>query len=149
MSILRLQNEFLPFPFRFSVNADRSRFITLAIGFALFAIKNVIGAEVDEPRVFVATNLRENARRVGVDPKRLFALRFAKIDIGEGGGVNHKIDIERAERLTQLLMIGEIELRMVETGDVKLISIFAHERGAQASASAKNYNLHFLFCAAV
>ena len=104
---------------------------------------------MNELRVFVATNLCQDARRLGIDPKGLFALRLAKIDIGKGGGVNHKIDIARAELLAQLRMIGEIKLRVVETGHVKFFSIFAHQRGTEPATRAEDYDFHAVVAAAV
>src|SRR5437899_1834504 len=117
--------------------------------FALFAIKNVIGAEVNELRVFIATNLGQDTRRFGIDPKGLFALRLAKIDIGKGGGVNHKIDIERAKLFAQLPMIGEIKLRVVETGHVKFSPIFAHQRSAETATRTEDCDFHAVVAAAV
>src|SRR5713101_2828663 len=104
---------------------------------------------MNELCVFVATDLRQDARRLGIDPKGLFALRLAKIDIGKGGGVNHKIDIARAELLAQLRMIGEIKLRVVETGHVKFFSIFAHQRGAETATRAEDCDFHAVVAAAV
>src|SRR5438876_10986499 len=100
------------------------------IRLAFFAIENVIGAEVDKLRFLFATNFREDARRFGVDLKRLVTLRLAKIDIGERGAVDQNVEIDCGDFLSHLLEIRQIKLRVIETDDVKFVAIFTSERRA-------------------
>jgi hypothetical protein len=46
-------------------------------------------------------------------------------------------------------MIGEIKLRMVETGNVKFFSICAQERGAETPTRTEDDDFHFVVAAAV
>ena len=100
---------------------------------------------MNQLRVFLATNLGEHTRRFGVDAKSLLTLCFAKIDIGERRRVNEHIEIYPTELLANLIQIREIELRVIESGDVMFALIFAHERRAKPPARADNQNFHLLW----
>ena len=130
MLVVRLQNQFLPFPLRFTVNADRIGRIVFAVRVTFLSIEYVIGAEVDKLRFLVSANFREDARRVRIDPKSLVALRLAKIDICKRGSINENIEIDRAQFLAYLIAVFEIELQVIKAGDVEFVMIFAHERRA-------------------
>ena len=57
------EHEFLPFPLRLSVDADRLRRILFEIRLRFFAIKNVVRADVNEPSAFVSRNFCEHSWR--------------------------------------------------------------------------------------
>src|SRR5207302_5825330 len=61
MLMVRLQNQFLPFPLRFAVNADWICRIVFDVGLTFLSIEYVIGAEVEKLRFLVPANFREDA----------------------------------------------------------------------------------------
>ena len=130
MLVVRLQNQFLPFPLRFTVNADWICRIAFAVRLTFFSIEYVIGAEVDKLRFLVPANFREDAWRVRIDPKSLVALGLTKIDIRKRGRINENTEIDRAQFLAYLIGAFEIKLQVIEAGDVEFVVIFAHERRA-------------------
>jgi len=83
---------------------------------------------VDKLRFLVPANFREDARRVRINPKSLVALGLTKIDIRKRGSVNKNIEIDRGQFLAHLIGAFEIELQMIEAGDVEFVVIFVHER---------------------
>ena len=52
----------LSFQLGFAVNTARIRRVILAIGLRRFAIENIIGAEMNEPRVFLRADFCKSAR---------------------------------------------------------------------------------------
>ena len=130
MLMVRLQNQFLPFPLRFAVSADGICRIVFDVGLTFLSIEYVIGAEVEKLRFLVPANFREDARRVRIDPKSLVARALTKIDIRERGSINKNIEIDRAQFPAHLIWVFEIELQVIEAGDVEFVVIFAHERRA-------------------
>src|SRR5205823_1698140 len=130
MLIVRLQNQFLPFPLRFTVNADRICRVAFGVELALLTVEYVIGAEVDKLRFLVPANFREDARRIGIDPKGPVALGLTNVDIRKRGSVDKNTAIDRAQFLAHFIGAFEIDLQVIEAGDVKFVVIFAHERRA-------------------
>ncbi len=126
MPVLRGEHILFSGQLRFAVNADRICFIFLGVRCAFFPIEYVIRAEVNQLRVFLPTNLGEHTRRFGVDPKSLIRLCFAKIDIGKCGSVNEYIEVCPIEFPPNLIKIREIELCVIEAGDVEFVSVLAH-----------------------
>jgi hypothetical protein len=85
---------------------------------------------MNKPRILVLANFRENARGFRVDSKSLVALPLAKIDIRKRGCINENIEIDLGQFLAHFIETFEIELEMIEAGDVELVVIFADERRA-------------------
>src|SRR5207244_1313611 len=81
MSILRLQYQFLAGALGFSINADWLCDIEFGIRLPFFAIKHVIGTEMDHLRVFIPADSGKQLRPLGVDRERLLDFLFATIDI--------------------------------------------------------------------
>src|ERR1700716_1226186 len=142
MSILHGENVFFPLFLRFTVNADRICRIAFEIRLALLAVKNVIGAEVNQLRFFLAANLREVSRRFRVDLKRLSFLFFAKINMGKRGRIDQNVELEIVDLRMNLFGIGEIELRVIETDDVEFAGEIAHKRSAAPPAGSNDDNFH-------
>ena len=134
MSIFDREHVLFTGPFRFGINADRAWFILFRVRFALFAVEHVIGTDMDELGVFLATDFPQNTRRFSVDPKGLLPFRFAKIDIGEGGTVDQNIEVQREKFRFYLLEIPQVELRVIETSDLKFFSILALQGGSESSS---------------
>src|SRR6202035_2932463 len=100
--------------------------------------------EVNQLRVFVAANLGEHTRRFGVDAKSLVRLCLAKIDISKRRRVDEHIEICRAQFLSSSVQIRQIELGVIEAGEVKCFSILPRERSAKPPGRADNQNFHLL-----
>ena len=100
---------------------------------------------MNQLRFFLATNLREDPRRFGVDLKRLSSLFLAKINIGKRGRIDQNVELEIVDLRMNLFGIGEIELRVIETDDVEFAGELAHERSAEPPAASNDDNFHF-FC---
>ncbi len=130
MSISRLYDEFLPRSLRFAIKTYRVGWIAFGVGLTLLTVEYVIGAEMNKPRILVLANFRNNAWGFRVDSKSLVALPLTKIDIRKRGCINENIEIDHAQFLAHLIEAFEIELEMIEAGDVELVVIFAHERRA-------------------
>src|SRR5260370_18695046 len=130
MSISRLYDEFLPRSLRFAIKTYRVGWIAFGVGLTLRTVEYVIGAEMNKPRILVLANFRDNARGFRVDPKGLVTLPLTKIDIRKRGCINENIEIDHAHFLAHLIEAFEIELEMLEAGDVELVVIFTHERRA-------------------
>ena len=125
MLVVRLQNQFLPFPLRFTVNADRVCWIAFGVGLALLTVKYVIGAEMNEPRILVLANFRKDARGLRVDPKSLVALPLTKINIGKGGRINENLEIKIIDLRVNFPRITEIDLRVIKCCQSKMTAAFA------------------------
>ena len=65
-------------------------------------------------------------------------MRLAAIHIRLRRRVDQRIEIQSAERRSHLLRRAEIELRVIESDNVEVARIFAHQRRAKASAGADN-----------
>ena len=94
---MRRQCAPLPFPLRFSINADWPRFIPLGIRPTFLAIKNVIGADMNESRVLLTTDGREQSRRFRVDRECFVLVSLATIDICLGGSINQEFEFLSAD----------------------------------------------------
>src|SRR6266446_3593381 len=138
VSILPRQDIFFPYPLRFAVNADRFGDIGLSIWFPLFAIEDVIGAEMNQFRFFARANFGEHLRRFGIDRKSLLSLRFAKIDICHRSAVDQQVERNWRKFISDLLRPREVKLRVIQSDDVEFSSILARERTAEAAASAQD-----------
>ncbi len=133
-----MQNRFFPLPFRFAVNTDWFCNVIFDVGLALFAIENVISAEMNELGFFVAADLGEKLWRLCVYPECLIDLLLTKIDIGECGAVDQNIEVERRESFSHSIEIGEIELRVIKTYYVKLVSILVQQSSSETAPSTDN-----------
>src|SRR5437762_10336064 len=87
------QNIFYPCPFRFAIDADWLGSVGFDVRLALFAVENVVGADMNQLGVFLAANFAEHLWRFRVDRKSLFALRFTKINIRKRGRVDQNVEI--------------------------------------------------------
>ena len=139
-AIVRLQRAAFPFPFRFSVNANRPRFVFLGVRLPLLAIENVVGADVNESRFLRAADFRKEARRFRVEGERFLLVVLAAIDIRLRRGVDQRVKTERTQRGAQLCGRAEVELRVIEAHHVVVSPVLTHERCAEPSASSNNDN---------
>jgi hypothetical protein len=139
---LRSQHIFFSSQLRFTVNADWSRFIFFAVRLAFFAVEHIIGAEVNQSGALFSANLGKNARRLRIDQKRPFRLRFANVDLRETCCVDQDVKTCLLQFLPQVIQIREIQLRTIEAGDLEPIAIFAQQCRAKPSARAQNYDFH-------
>src|ERR1017187_6584572 len=144
MPTLGRENILLPGPLRFAVNADRIGRIALEIWFALFAVENVIGAEVNEPRIFGATNLRQLARHLRVDNERSFALAFTKIDINKRGAINQNPEIVRVKSLAELRKTIALLRGPIVTDYFVVFVICAGQLSAKPPVRTNDNDFHFL-----
>ncbi len=123
MAIAGLEHELFAGAFRFAVRADRFGRVVFDVRRALFAIKNVVGAEMNEFCVLVRTDFSQDTRCFGIDRERLIGFGFAKIDIGKGSRVDQNIKIKLRNIPLNFIGLGEIELRVIEVSDVELFAI--------------------------
>ena len=130
----------LPFPLRFSVNADRPRLIFFGVRFALFAVENIIGADVNESRFLRATDCGEHTRRFRVERERFLLVRLAAIDIRLRRCVDQRVKIQVRQRRAQLFRRAEIELGVIEPHHFEIARVLTNERRAQPAAGAHNDN---------
>ena len=97
---------------------------------------------MNELRILVPANFRENTRRFRIDQKGLIALRLAKIDIRKCGGIDKNIEILRAQFLAHFIKIRQINVCAINTSDIESFPIFAHERRAETVSRAYDYDFH-------
>jgi len=93
---------------------------------------------MDHLRVFVPADSGEQLRPLGVDRERLLNFLFSKIDIRHRRAVDQQIELEPGEVVPSLVLIGEIELLVIKTGNVEFPLILAHERSAQPATGSNN-----------
>ncbi len=127
---------------RCAVNTDRLRFVLFRVRRAFLPVEDVIGAEVNQLRAFLAANFRKNAWRFAVDHESAIALSLAKIDIRECGSIDQHIKAQGTQLSAHVIQIRKIKLRVIEAGNIIFVSIFAHERSTKPPACAKNHNFH-------
>src|SRR6266403_2251216 len=147
VSILRLQYQFLASALGFSINADWLCHVAFGVRLTLFAIKHVIGTEMDHLRVFVPADSGKHLRPLGVDRERLLNFLFAKNDIRHRRTVDQQVELEREEVVPSLVLIGEIKLLVIKTGNVEFPLILAHERSAQPATGSNNDDFPFVAAA--
>src|SRR5438045_1360349 len=134
--IVRLERQAFPFPLGCAVNADGTRLIFFRVRLTLFAIEHIIGTDVNEPRRFSVTDLREHARSLSVERERFLAFRFATIHVRLRRGVDQDIELKLTKPRPHLFRLPEIELRMIESGDLIVAGVFPRQGRAEAAARA-------------
>src|SRR4029077_12732193 len=122
-----------------AVNAYWVCRILFSVGFTLFAVENVVGAEMKQLGLLVAANFGQPFGRLGINRKSLRTLSFREINICERGSINQNVKLEHFEFVMDFLGCGQIELRAIETRHVKLVPIRPTQRCSETAACTNNY----------
>src|SRR6202008_460497 len=127
---------------RLTVDADRPRLVLFGVRLALFAIENVIRADMNEPRVLPRADFRQDARRFTVERERFFPVRLAPVHVRLRRRVDQRIELQAVERRAHLPRLAEIDLHVIEPDDVELLPPFPRQRRAQPAARADDDYTH-------
>src|SRR5277367_1426704 len=82
--------------FRFAVNRERMGQIPWCVGLFLFAIENIVGADIKHRNVKIVTDDRYVLGAVGIDKVGKPRLGLSLINIGVGGAMYDKVEVFNA-----------------------------------------------------
>ena len=117
MAHLRCANRFLPGQLGATVGVERVGLIALDVGFALGAIKNVIGGIVHQQAAHPDRFLGHDTGSNGIDRQCKLRLALCLIYSGVGGGIDNDIRPGLANHVAHSVAISQFELPLPHRDD--------------------------------
>src|SRR5450432_3053022 len=134
-------NGLLPSRFRFAINIDGSDRIAGLVRTCATAVKDIIGADIEQLAAIFANQPGDVLGATGVDRESRIGVAFAAVDIGIGGGEKHPIRAYAGNQPLDLFVASYIGV--VGSGGYQLVVLpFPDEVLPEHSVGADEQDAH-------